>query len=73
MAFSKASFGIDESEMVTNSSTFILSRPATKRGFPSERLTLARHLLCFCSNALINCLYSTADPNGYAVRRVPRE
>jgi hypothetical protein len=71
MAFNSASFGVDESEPVTNSSTFTLSRPATMRGFPSERLTLARHLPGFCSNAFtINCLYSTADPR--RIRSAPR-
>jgi hypothetical protein len=71
MAFSKASFGIDESELVKNSSTFTLPRPAKMRGFPSERLTLARHLPGFCSNAFtINCLYSTADPR--RIRSAPR-
>jgi hypothetical protein len=73
-AFSKASFGVDESELVTNSSTFTLSRPAIMRGFPSERLTLARHLPGFCSKAFtINRLYSTADPEGYTVHRARRE
>jgi hypothetical protein len=63
MALTRASSGVNESGLVTNSSIFTLLWPTTINGRPSHRLTLARHLPGRCSKALTkNSLYSTADP-----------
>ena len=61
MARIKASFGVDESTPVTNWSSLTLSVPPGTMGFPSNRLTLARHLPGSRWRALTKkCLYSTA-------------
>jgi hypothetical protein len=63
MALARASSGVNESGLVTNSSIFTLLWPTTISGRPSHRLTLARHLPGCCSKAFTkNSLYSTADP-----------
>ena len=44
------------------------------KGFPSDRLTLARHFPGACSKAFtISCLYSTADPQGSREQKHTRD